>query len=188
MKLKGNNGAASAACKYQRKGGREMKRDMKYDDDKNIFSRACDLNCGQLEKISAVLEQEMLGMGVTALIADVSGNVVARYDRENRGYDLGSLAALASANCASTDFMARCVGEKGFPLRFIRGRRKTACIVRINREFLLVIVSDSRVSLGSLRGKIGALVLRIKDISETARDMFLHLSFPPGQPEMRVAE
>jgi len=134
----------------------------------------------QLENIEAVLEEELVGIGVqTVLLVDMAGNIIAKHDGENCGSsELWSLAVLASANCITMDVMARNLGEREFSLHLLKGVSKTAYFSKVGSQFLLITVFGRDVPLGRLRMKVRETVGKIREISETMRNMFLSLPFP----------
>lgn len=142
----------------------------------------CTITQEELERIEAVLEQNLVGIGVrTVLLVDTSGNIVAKYDSgDSIGCELCSFAVLASVNCAAMDVMARSLGERKFSLHLLKGRNKTAHFSKVGNRFLLITISDHDVPLGQLRLRIRETVRKVREISESARDEFLRLSFSLG--------
>ncbi len=151
---------------------------MKSDYDDNVPQ--CILSQEQMENIEAVLKHDLIGIGVrTVLLVDMSGNIVAKHDNGGcSSYELWSLAVLASANCVAMDVMAESLGEKEFSLHLLKGANRTAHFTKMGKYFLLITVSGRDVSLGQLRLRIREAVRKVRDISESVRDMFLRLPFP----------
>lgn len=119
----------------------------------------------QLEKIEVVLHNELINGGVhSALIIDRAGNIITKYDDGSFQYDLYSLAALASANFAAVDTMAKIVGEQEFSLLFHKGKNESIHFSKVNNEVLLITIFGKDVSLGLLRLKIEKAAGKIKNI------------------------
>jgi len=146
--------------------------------DNNSFTGKCTLSEEQIKHIEEVLKKDLIGIGIrAAVLADRAGNIIAKHDEECR-YDLCALAALGSANYVTTDILAQCMGEKGFPVCFFQGKHSSAHFSRVSEEFLLIAVSDGKAPTGLLRMKIEEAVGKMKNVSETVRDAFLRASFP----------
>ncbi len=144
--------------------------------------KQCTITQEKLEHIEAVLEKNLVGIGVrTVLLVDMAGNIVTKYDSGDcTTYDLWSLAVLASANCVAMDVMAGSLGEREFSLHLLKGVSKTAHFTKVGNHFLLITISGCDVSLGQLRLRIGEAVRKVREISESVRDMFLRLPLPLG--------
>ncbi|OQX26445.1 MAG: hypothetical protein BWK80_10350 [Desulfobacteraceae bacterium IS3] len=150
---------------------------MKSDFNKS-FTEKYKLTEEQIKQIEAVLEKDLTGIGIHAvLLADKAGNIVAKHDEECR-YDLYSLAALGSANCVTTDILARTIGEKEFPVYFFQGKNSSTHFSRVDDELLLIAVSDGKAPTGILRMKIAEAVGKVRAASDSLREAFLRLSFP----------
>jgi len=150
---------------------------MKSDSNKG-FPKKCTLTGKQIEDIEAVLENDLTGIGIRAvLLADKAGNIIAKHDEELK-YDLCALAALGSASCVATDILAKSIGEKGFPVCFFQGKNSSTHFSRINGEFLLIAVSDGKMPTGLLRVKIEEAVGKMRSVLESLKDAFLRLSLP----------
>ncbi len=142
------------------------------------FPEKCTLTEEQIKDIEAVLENDLTGIGIRAvLLADKAGNIVAKHD-EGSNYDLYSLAALGSANCVTRDILAQSIGEKEFPLCFFEGKKSRTHFNKVNNEFLLIAVSDGKAPAGLLRMKTDAAVGKMRAVLENLRDTFFRLSFP----------
>ncbi len=143
--------------------GKEEDKKLAYDDDISFT----DYNLGQeeLERIENVLEEDLIRSGVhSVLLIDMAGNIIAQRDNGDCDHDLYSLAALASANFAAVDTMAKIVGEEEFSLLFHKGENENIHFSKINVEFLLITIFGKEVSLGLLRLKVAEAVQKINDI------------------------
>src|SRR3989337_1074539 len=73
--------------------------------------------------------------------------------------DTTSLASLTAGNIAATDGLAKLMGEKEFSILFHEGERDNLHISIVAQRVILVVIFDSRSSLGLVR-------LRVKKASE----------------------
>jgi len=94
----------------------------------------------------------------------MAGNIIAQRDNGNCEHDLYSLAALASANFAAVDTMAKIVGEEEFSLLFHKGERENIHFSKVSNEFLLITIFGKEVSLGLLRLKVAEAVEKVKEM------------------------
>lgn len=118
----------------------------------------------ELERIEHVLEEDLIKSGVhSVLLIDMAGNIIAQRDNGACDHDLYSLAALASANFAAVDTMAKIVGEEEFSLLFHKGENENIHFSKVNVEFLLITIFGKEVSLGLLRLKVSEAVQKIND-------------------------
>lgn len=68
--------------------------------------------------------------------------------------DVISLAAVAAANFAATEQIARLIGESDFVLLFYKGHSESFHFSRVGTEYIIVTIFDNSLSLGLLRLKI----------------------------------
>ncbi len=119
----------------------------------------------QLEKIEAILEGDLISSGVhSALLIDMAGNIIAQHDNGKCDHDVYSLAALASANFAAVDTMAKIVGEEEFSLLFHKGENENIHFSKVDNEFLLISIFGKDVSLGLLRLKVAEAIKKINEV------------------------
>lgn len=119
----------------------------------------------QLDQIETILEQELISSGVhSTLLIDMAGNIIAKSDNGNCDHDLYSLAALASANFAAVDTMAKIVGEEEFSLLFHKGEKESIHFSKVNLDFLLITIFGKEVSLGLLRLKVAETIDQINKV------------------------
>ncbi len=109
----------------------------------------------QLEYIESVLEQGLIECGVySVMLIDMAGNIISQLDNGRCDHDMYSLAALASANFAAVDTMAKIVGEEEFSLRFHKGETASIHFSKVHHDFLLITIFGKEVALGLLRLKV----------------------------------
>jgi len=132
-----------------------------YDDDISFTEYTLDQD--QLDRIETVLEKDLVESGVhSVLLIDMAGNIIAKADNGKCDHDVYSLAALASANFAAVDTMAKIVGEQEFSLLFHKGENESIHFSKIQNDFLLITIFGKEVSLGLLRLKVAEAVEKIK--------------------------
>ncbi len=119
----------------------------------------------QLDQIEEILENDLIPSGVhSTLLIDMAGNIIAQCDNGACEHDIYSLAALASANFAAVDTMAKIVGENEFSLLFHKGESENIHFSKVNAEYLLITIFGKEVSLGLLRLKVAEAIQRINDL------------------------
>ena len=90
-----------------------------------------------------------------ALLVDRSGQLVTTVG-EALGLDTTTFATLTAADYSANDQLARLVGENDFSSLFHQGEKESLYVADIARRLLLVIIFDSRTTVGLVR-------LRVKD-------------------------
>ena len=134
-----------------------------YDDDVTFTEYT--LGQEQLERIEEILMEDLINSGVhSVLLIDMAGNIIAKSDNGACEHDVYSLAALASANFAAVDTMAKIVGEDEFSLLFHKGETESIHFSKVQSEFLLISIFGKKVSLGLLRLKVAEAIEKIKDV------------------------
>ncbi|MFP4030328.1 MAG: roadblock/LC7 domain-containing protein [Desulfococcaceae bacterium] len=119
----------------------------------------------QLDQIEHILQDDLVESGVhSVLLIDMAGNIIAKGDNGNCEHDVYSLAALASANFAAVDTMAKIVGEDEFSLLFHKGEKESIHFSKVQNDFLLISIFGKKVSLGLLRLKVAEAVEKIKEV------------------------
>jgi predicted regulator of Ras-like GTPase activity (Roadblock/LC7/MglB family) len=97
-------------------------------------------------------------------LVDKNGQHIAvQGDLEN--LDATSLASLTAGNVAATDGLAKLIGEKEFSILFHEGEKDNIHISIVAQRVILVVIFDSRSSLGLVR-------LRVKKASAELTEVF----------------
>jgi predicted regulator of Ras-like GTPase activity (Roadblock/LC7/MglB family) len=97
-------------------------------------------------------------------LVDKNGQQIAvQGDLEN--LDATSLASLTAGNVAATDGLAKLIGEKEFSILFHEGEKDNIHISIVAQRVILVVIFDSRSSLGLVR-------LRVKKASAELTEVF----------------
>ena len=97
-------------------------------------------------------------------LVDKNGQLIASAG-ETHDIDTTSLASLTAGNIAATGGIARLLGEKEFTILFHEGEKNNIHISLIGQRIILVVIFDSRSSLGLVR-------LRVKKVSEALVKIF----------------
>jgi Roadblock/LC7 domain. len=111
------------------------------------------------DDFAAITESLQRFLGETnslcALLVDRSGQLVTTVG-EASGLDTTTFATLTAADYSANDQLARLVGESDFSSLFHQGEKESIYVADVARRLLLVIVFDSRTTVGLVR-------LRMKD-------------------------
>jgi predicted regulator of Ras-like GTPase activity (Roadblock/LC7/MglB family) len=119
----------------------------------------------QLETIESIILNDLIESGAhSVLLIDMAGNIIAKADNGDCDHDIYSLAALASANFAAVDTMAKLVGENEFSLLFHKGEKESIHFSKVKKDFLLISIFGKKVSLGLLRLKVAEAIEKISAI------------------------
>jgi len=97
-------------------------------------------------------------------LVDKNGQLIASAG-ETRDIDTTSLASLTAGNIAATGGIARLLGEKEFTILFHEGEKDNIHISLIGQRIILVVIFDSRSSLGLVR-------LRVKKTTDAIGKIF----------------
>ncbi len=101
-------------------------------------------------------------------LVDKNGQLIASAG-ETHDIDTTSLASLTAGNIAATGGIARLLGEKEFTILFHEGEKDNIHISLIGQRIILVVIFDSRSSLGLVR-------LRVKKVSESLVKIFTDIT------------
>ena len=100
---------------------------------------------------------------VLVLLIDRGGHEIAS-EGKGLGADHTALAALAAANLAATQELARLVGETEFSIIFHQGRYRSIHVSDVAKRFSLVLVFDDSISLGVVRWKVKRATASLEEI------------------------
>jgi len=107
-----------------------------------------------LDDVRNYLAQELMGEGISSvLVIDNAGSLIVSVGNKP-SLDVTSLAAVAAANYAATQQIARLIGERDFVLLFYKGHNESFHFTRVGEEYIIITVFDNSLSLGLLRLKI----------------------------------
>ena len=101
-------------------------------------------------------------------LVDKNGQLISGVGETER-FDTTSLASLTAGNIAATGGLAKLIGEKEFSILFHEGEKDNLHISIVGGRVILVVLFDSRSSLGLVR-------LRVKKASEELSVVFDRLA------------
>lgn len=107
-----------------------------------------------LNDVKDFLTNEVMTEGITSvLVIDNAGTLICDIG-DKLELDVISLAAVAAANFAATEQIARLIGEREFVLLFYKGHNESFHFSRVGDEYIIVTIFNNSLSLGLLRLKI----------------------------------
>jgi predicted regulator of Ras-like GTPase activity (Roadblock/LC7/MglB family) len=116
-------------------------------------------------RITAVCDRLTRDANAKAVfLVDKNGQLIASSGATD-DIDTTSLASLTAGNIAATGGLAKLLGEKEFSILFHEGERDNLHISIVAQKVILVVIFDSRSSLGLVR-------LRVKKASEELAQVF----------------
>jgi len=112
-------------------------------------------------------------------LVDKNGQLIASSGNAG-GMDTTSLASLTAGNIAATGGLAKLLGEKEFSILFHEGEKDNMHISLVGDRVILVVIFDSRTSLGLVR-------LRVKRTSESIMRIFEEIARKTEREQAVVA-
>jgi predicted regulator of Ras-like GTPase activity (Roadblock/LC7/MglB family) len=107
-----------------------------------------------LNDVKGYLSAEVMTEGISSiLVIDNAGTLICDIG-DKLALDVISLAAVAAANFAATEQIARLIGERDFVLLFYKGHNESFHFSRVGEEYIIVTIFNNSLSLGLLRLKI----------------------------------
>jgi predicted regulator of Ras-like GTPase activity (Roadblock/LC7/MglB family) len=100
-----------------------------------------------------------------ALLVDRSGQLVATVG-ERPNFDATAFATLTAADFSANDQLARLIGEKDFSTLFHQGEKESMLLADIARRVILVVLFDTRTTLGLVRLKMRGVVEQLGQLFE----------------------
>jgi len=101
-----------------------------------------------------------------AFLIDRNGQQIAATGENIEGMDSTSLASLTAGNVASTDALAKLIGEKEFSVLFHEGEKDNLHISLVGNKAILVLLFDERSSLGLVRLRVRKATTELAGIFE----------------------
>ena len=108
-----------------------------------------------------------------AFLIDRNGQQIAAVGDDLEQMDPTSLSSLTAGNVASTDALAKLIGEKEFTALVHEGERDSMLISMVNARIILLVLFDERSSLGLVR-------LRVRKATEALVSVFLDVDKRQG--------
>ncbi len=119
----------------------------------------------EFKQINAVIEKLLREANAKVIfLVDKNGQLISGVGETER-FDTTSLASLTAGNIAATGGLAKLIGEKEFSILFHEGEKDNLHISIVGGRVILVVLFDSRSSLGLVR-------LRVKKASEELTVIF----------------
>src|SRR6266568_4787676 len=119
----------------------------------------------EFKEINAVIEKLLREANAKVIfLVDKNGQMISGVGEVER-FDTTSLASLTAGNIAATGGMAKLIGEKEFSILFHEGEKDNLHISIVAGRVILVVLFDSRSSLGLVR-------LRVKKASDELGAIF----------------
>jgi predicted regulator of Ras-like GTPase activity (Roadblock/LC7/MglB family) len=121
------------------------------------------------KRIQQILNQFLIDSSArTALIVDRTGQLVSTVG-EPPVFDSTAFATLTAADFSANDQLARMLGEPEFGALFHQGERESMYLADIARRVILVVLFDTRTTLGLVKLRVRAAV---QELSSVFTDMF----------------
>src|SRR5262245_47553968 len=119
----------------------------------------------QLGHINAILSRLRADSNARAVfLIDRNGQQLALTCESVEEFDSTSLASLTAGNVASTDAIARLIGEKEFTALVHEGDKDSLHISLVSPRIILVVLFDERSSLGLVRLRVRKAVADLVDV------------------------
>lgn len=107
-----------------------------------------------VNEIRDYLTREVMTEGISSLLViDDAGSLIVNVGNKI-DLDAISLAAVAAANFAATEQIARLIGESDFVLLFYKGHNESFHFMRVGNEYIIVTIFSNSLSLGLVRLRI----------------------------------
>ena len=129
----------------------------------------------EFRKISGICDRLTRDAGAKVVfLVDKNGQLIAA-SGQSQNLDTTSLASLTAGNVAAMGGLAKLIGENEFPSQFHEGERESLHMSIVAGKVVLVVIFDSRSSLGLVR-------LRVKKASEELGRVFEQLARRQSMP------
>ncbi|HEU4642244.1 MAG TPA: roadblock/LC7 domain-containing protein [Gemmatimonadaceae bacterium] len=116
----------------------------------------------------------------SALLVDRAGQLVATVG-EPPQFDPTAFATLTAADFSANDQLARLIGETEFSSLFHQGEQESMYLVDIARRVILVILFDTRTTLGLVRLKVKPTV---EELTRLFTELFQRDRAQEGPPNI----
>jgi predicted regulator of Ras-like GTPase activity (Roadblock/LC7/MglB family) len=113
-----------------------------------------------------------------ALLVDRSGQLVATVG-EQPNFDPTAFATLTAADFSANDQLAKLIGERDFTSLFHQGEKESMYLADVARRVILVVLFDTRTTLGLVRLKMKETV---HDLTKLFEDVFSRGAAGKAQP------
>jgi predicted regulator of Ras-like GTPase activity (Roadblock/LC7/MglB family) len=100
-----------------------------------------------------------------ALLVDRTGQLVATVG-QRPDFDPTAFATLTAADFSANDQLAKLIGENDFSSLFHQGEKESMYLADVARRVILVVLFDSRTTLGLVRIKMRQTVVELTQLFE----------------------
>ena len=100
-----------------------------------------------------------------ALLVDRTGQLVATVGEQPK-FDPTAFATLTAADFSANDQLAKLIGEQDFNSLFHQGEKESMYLADVARRVILVVLFDSRTTLGLVRLKMKGTVDELTKLFE----------------------
>ncbi|MCU0625450.1 MAG: roadblock/LC7 domain-containing protein [Gemmatimonadaceae bacterium] len=115
----------------------------------------------------------------SAMLVDRAGQLVTTVGEQPQ-FDATAFATLAAADFSANDQLARLIGETDFTTLFHQGERDSMYVADVARRLILVVLFDTRTTLGLVRLRLKAAVTELTAIFERPADADAGFDAAPG--------
>ncbi|HAD04292.1 MAG: dynein regulation protein LC7 [Desulfuromonadales bacterium GWD2_61_12] len=129
----------------------------------------------EFKRINTVIEKLLREANSKVIfLVDKNGQLITAVG-ETEHLDTTSLASLTAGNIAATGGLAKLIGEKEFSILFHEGEKDNLHISIVASRVILVVIFDSRSSLGLVRLRVkkasDELTVIFQDLAKKAEEM-----------------
>src|SRR6186713_10791 len=114
------------------------------------------------------------------MLVDRSGQLVATVGEQPK-FDPTAFATLTAADFSANDQLAKLIGESDFNTLFHQGEKESMYLADVARRVILVVLFDTRTTLGLVRLKMRQTV---EDLSKLFEAVFSRSQSGAGQPNV----
>jgi predicted regulator of Ras-like GTPase activity (Roadblock/LC7/MglB family) len=115
-----------------------------------------------------------------ALLVDRAGQLVATVGEEPN-FDPTAFATLTAADFSANDQLAKLIGEKDFQSLFHQGEKESMYLADIARRVILVVLFDTRTTLGLVRLK---MKYTVDELQTLFQEMFARSASASAAPSV----
>jgi predicted regulator of Ras-like GTPase activity (Roadblock/LC7/MglB family) len=113
----------------------------------------------------------------SAMLVDRGGQLLAQAG-DRPAFDATTFATLTAADFSANDQLARLLGETDFTSLFHQGERESMLVADIAGRAILVVLFDSRTTLGLVRLRLRPVVEELERIVEAMMARDAHTGAP----------
>lgn len=99
----------------------------------------------------------------TTMLVDRNGHMIA-FSGEEPQFDTNAFASLSAADFAANDHLASLIGEPEFSSLYHQGERESMYLADVRKRVILVVLFDTRTTLGLVRLRVKQAVKALEAI------------------------